>query len=129
MHALAVFSAKNIFSGQVGSKEVRLVLGLEPGESRIITAHIHGLAQWTLISSQVKVSRLGTHDAWGLGTVTRDKSVLFFPWFVALVVALLITGAWWRQQRKKYHGRAGNSDNDANSLNSGNGGNVAVEVE
>jgi len=98
---VAVFSVKNFLGGQVGSNSVKLVVGLEPEETRIITATIQGLAQWTLVSSQVTVSRLGDKDAWGLGSVTRDCSVFFFPWFVALMVATLVGGTWWWWRRRR----------------------------
>ncbi|MCL2804206.1 MAG: hypothetical protein FWD29_09720, partial [Micrococcales bacterium] len=99
--AVAEFSVKQIFGGQVGSKSVKLVLYLAPEESRIVTTSIHGMAQWTLVSSQVTVSRMGNHDAWGLGSVTRNSWTLFFPWFLVLMLAAGIVGAWWWRRRRK----------------------------
>jgi len=101
VNAVAVFSVNHFFGGQVGWKDKVSVLELEPGESRVITGRVDRLAQWTLVMGKVSVSRLEDHDAWGLGTVTRDRWVLFFPWFLALIAAMAVSFAVRRRRRQR----------------------------
>lgn len=130
--AMAVFEVHQIFGGLIGSKDEVKVLNLRPGESKVITGHINDLAQWALVLSSVNVSRLGD-DAWGLGSVTRDHWVFYFPWFIALILFIATSGlVWWRVRRKTYRKQinseqtelATSSDNEAP-----NDGESVVEAE
>jgi len=121
--AIAIFTVSHFFGGRVGQKDIKFVINLEPGESTIITGHVGSMAQWTFVNTEVTVSRVGSDDAWGLGSVTRDRWVFFFPWFIALVVVLLAAGAIWRKQRRKANATANQSDpNSVGGSNLGDGG-------
>lgn len=130
LDVVAVFSANNLFGGHVGSKEKVVLLDIKPGETKTISGQVNGLGQWALVKSQVEVSRMGEEDAWGLGTVNRDRWVFFLPWFLVLLAVLLLVGAfYWRRRRKARVLAAQSSDTQPESPHlDGNNGASTVEA-
>lgn len=64
------------------------IAALQPGETRVATARLHHAGQWTLISAHATLTPPATVDGVALKPVTRDATVLVFPWLLALLVLL-----------------------------------------
>ncbi|MBN9177879.1 MAG: hypothetical protein J0I43_10985 [Microbacterium sp.] len=65
------------------------IAGLQPGESRVVPAQLHGAGQWTLVNAHATVTPPETVDGVALTPLTRDATVFLFPWLLAGLAALI----------------------------------------
>jgi hypothetical protein len=80
----------NVFGAGVGSRAEVSVPALKPDESRVVSAPLGGVGQWTMLTAHATFTPPSTIDGNEVPPVTRDAAVLVFPWLVAL---LLVGGA------------------------------------
>jgi len=85
-------SAKFWLTSPVGntlSTEIKDVAGLESGESRVVTAHLSGVGQWTMLTAHMTFTPPAEVDGVKLVPVSRDVIVFAEPWlvFTGLLVA------------------------------------------
>lgn len=90
--ATADFWMNNVFGGRVDTAEQVAITALLPGESRVVTAQLHHAGQWTLLDVHVTFTPPESVDGTPLTPVTRDASVLFFPWLIIGGLGLLVIG-------------------------------------
>lgn len=73
------------------------VTGVQPGETRLLSMRLHGAGQWGLVNTHVRITPPPVVDGTSLTPVTREAMVVVFPWFAALVAALVVIGILvWR---------------------------------
>lgn len=72
------------------------VTGVQPGETRLLSARLHGVGQWVLVNAHVRITPPPVVDGTSLTPATRDALVMVFPWLAVLVGALVVIGllAW-----------------------------------
>ncbi|WP_156495917.1 hypothetical protein [Microbacterium sp. T32] len=82
-----------VFSNDLDAVNDVPIAGLQPGETRVVSASLHNAGQWTLISGHVTLTPPDAVDGTALTPVTRDGLFLLFPWLIVvlLIVAVL---AW-----------------------------------
>jgi hypothetical protein len=87
------------FGGPVGIPVDVPVLQLKSGETRVISAQITGLAQWTMVSAHATFTPPQKLDGVTLSPLTRDTVIWFLPWFVLLVAG--VAGAEYLRRRRR----------------------------
>lgn len=82
-----------VFSNRLDTASEVPITGLQPGETRVVSASLHGAGQWTLVSGHVTLTPPDSVDGTALTPVTHDGLFLVFPW---LILSLLVVGvvAW-----------------------------------
>lgn len=95
-----------VFGGPVGIPVEVPVLQLKPGETRVVSAEITGLAQWTVVTAHATYTPPPKLGEVVLAPLTRETMILFLPWFV-LVVAGLAGAEYWRRRRAQRRRRSG----------------------
>jgi hypothetical protein len=85
-------SAKFWLTSPIGttlSTEVKNVVGLGAGESRVVTARLPGVGQWTMVTAHMTFTPPAEVDGVKLVPVSRDVIVFAEPWlvFTGLLVA------------------------------------------
>ncbi|WP_295786010.1 hypothetical protein [uncultured Microbacterium sp.] len=78
-----------VFSTRLDGTGDVAITGLQPGESRVVSATLHGAGQWTLVSTHVSFTPPETVGGQAASAVTRDAFVLVFPWLLVLVAVVL----------------------------------------
>ncbi|PTT23166.1 hypothetical protein DBR36_00340 [Microbacterium sp. HMWF026] len=81
-----------VFASRLDGTGDVAITGLQPGESRVVSATLHGAGQWTLVSTHVSFTPPETVSGEGATSVTRDALVLVFPWLLVLVAVVLALG-------------------------------------
>lgn len=73
-----------------------VVSALQPGEVRVVSTRLHNAGQWGAINVHATITPPATVDGTALTPVTRDATVVVFPWLVGLAAAILAIGllAW-----------------------------------
>lgn len=79
-----------IFSNRLGAVDGVPIAALQPGETRVVTASVHGVGQWTLVSAHVTFTPPATVDGAAATAVTRDALVLVFPWLLVLGAVVVV---------------------------------------
>lgn len=82
-----------IFSNRLGTVDDVPIAALQPGETRVVSASLHGAGQWTLISGHVTLTPPDSVDGTALSPVTRDGLFLLFPWLIVVLLVVLVL-AW-----------------------------------
>lgn len=86
-----------LFGTALDSASAVPVTGLQPGETRLISARLHGAGQWGLVNTHVTITPPATVDGTALTPVTRDALVVVFPWLsTSLAATLAIALLAWR---------------------------------
>jgi hypothetical protein len=94
----ATFWINQIFGGPVDVPVVVSVDTLRAGETRVVEANFHGLAQWTMLSAHATLAVPGKGQV-ELAPILRDAIIWFLPWFIALLVAIGGAVILWRRLR------------------------------
>lgn len=98
--ANARFWMSSVFGNQIDALDGVPVAALQPGEMRIVTAQLHQGGQWTVLNAHVTLTPPESVDGHALTPVTRDATVLLFPWLIALIFVALGAGLLvWRLVR------------------------------
>lgn len=79
-----------IFSNRLGAVDGVAIAALQPGETRVVAASVHGAGQWTLVSAHVTFTPPATVDGAAATAVTRDALVLVFPWLLVLGAVVVV---------------------------------------
>lgn len=78
-----------VFVIRIDSDDVAIP-ALQPGETRVVSATLHGAGQWTLLSTHVTFTPPDTVDGAALTPVTRDALILLFPWLAVMIAVVLV---------------------------------------
>ena len=65
---------------------------LQPGESRVVSAELHGAGQWTLVDTHVTLTPPETIDGTEVKPITRDALVFVFPWLLVAAAGVALLG-------------------------------------
>ncbi|WP_022877795.1 hypothetical protein [Microbacterium sp. B19] len=82
-----------VFSNRLDTASEVPIAGLQPGETRVVSASLHGAGQWTLVSGHVTLTPPDTVDGTALTPVTRDGLFLVFPWLLLSLLVVAVV-AW-----------------------------------
>lgn len=120
------FTVRNVYPGEVsGSARFWLtgpfgvpvgqpvefpVEAIKAGETRLVTARINGLAQWTVVTASATFTPPATLGELKLTPLTRTTLVWYLPWFVLLLMA--ITATWLLERRRRQLRRAAQTGPD-----------------
>jgi hypothetical protein len=88
--ATADFWMDHVFGGRVDSADGVAISALQPGETRVVTAQLHHAGQWTLLDAHVTLTPPESVDGTPLTPVTRDATILVFPWLIVSAIALVV---------------------------------------
>jgi hypothetical protein len=83
----ARFWIDNAFGVPVAEVTNLRIQNLEPGETRIVTATMRGIGQWTVLGGHVTLIPPDEVDGTELSPLTRDTTLALAPLFVLLLVA------------------------------------------
>jgi len=98
------------FGVAVGQPVEFPVEAIKPGETRLVTARINGLAQWTVVTASATFTPPATLGELKLTPLTRTTLVWYLPWFVLLLLAMVATGLVERRRRKLRRAAAAGPD-------------------
>jgi len=120
------FTVRNVYPGEVsGSARFWLtgpfgvpvgqpvefpVEAIKAGETRLVTARINGLAQWTVVTASATFTPPATLGELKLTPLTRTTLVWYLPWFVLLLAAMVTT--WLLERRRRQLRRAAQAGPD-----------------
>lgn len=90
--ASASFWATNFFGSSIGAPLVVPIDALQPGETRMVSATLGGLAQWTVITAHTTFTPPVKVGDTALSPVSRDAVVWFAPWLFLLLTS--VAGVW-----------------------------------
>lgn len=77
-----------VFPQRLDAVDDVAVSALQPGETRVVSAHLQHGGQWTLLSTHVTLTPPESVDGVALTPVTRDALTVMFPWVVVLLLVL-----------------------------------------
>ncbi|KTR96730.1 hypothetical protein NS220_00760 [Microbacterium testaceum] len=77
-----------IFPQRLDAVDDVAIAGLQPGETRVVSARLRHGGQWTLLSTHVTLTPPESVDGVALTPVTRDALALLFPWVITGLVVL-----------------------------------------
>ncbi|BAJ75603.1 hypothetical protein MTES_2639 [Microbacterium testaceum StLB037] len=77
-----------IFPQRLDAVDDVAIAGLQPGETRVVSARLRHGGQWTLLSTHVTLTPPESVDGVALTPVTRDALTLLFPWVVTGLAVL-----------------------------------------
>ncbi|PRY67496.1 hypothetical protein B0I08_106103 [Glaciihabitans tibetensis] len=89
-------SAKFWLTTLIGTKistEVKDVVGLEAGQSRVVTARLPGVGQWTVVTAHMTFTPPAEVGGVKLVPVSRDRIVFAEPWLL-FTILLVAAGAY-----------------------------------
>lgn len=101
--ATADFWMEGPFGNRVAQVDAVNVSQLKAGESRVVSAELPGVGQWTVLTAHATFRPPAEVEGTSLSPLTRDVTVFVFPWMVAS--ALLLAGIafgvarLWRSRR------------------------------
>lgn len=75
-----------VFGNSIDSVEAVPITGLAAGETRVVSAELHGAGQWTLLDARVTLTPGDTVDGVAQLPVSRDGMVFVFPWLLVVAV-------------------------------------------
>ncbi|KAA9110980.1 hypothetical protein [Microbacterium rhizomatis] len=81
-----------LFTNRIDTVDAVAITGLQPGETRVVTTQLHHAGQWTVLDAHVTLTPPETVDGTALAPVTRDATVLFFPWLIVGALAIMAIG-------------------------------------
>jgi len=87
------------FGNTVGHQVEVTANGIQPGETRAITATIHGVGQWGILTGHATFVPPQYLDSVTLTAVTRTGTIVYVPWFPA--VCLAGASALWFALRRR----------------------------
>lgn len=79
-----------VFSNRLDTVSDVPIAALQPGETRVVSAELHGAGQWTLLSGHVTLTPPDSVDGTALSPVTRDGLFLLFPWLIVVLIVVLV---------------------------------------
>lgn len=85
----ATFTLDGPFGNRISTIDAD-VAGLEPGQSRVVTADLPGSGQWGFLTAHATFTPPDVVDGVELDQVTRDASLFAFPWFTAILGVLIL---------------------------------------
>lgn len=88
--ATADFWMEGPFGNRVAQADAVTVPQLKAGESRVVSAELPGVGQWTVLTAHATLRPPAEVEGTQLSPLTRDVTVFAFPWMV--VSALLLAG-------------------------------------
>lgn len=77
-----------VFPQRLDAVDDVAIAGLQPGETRVVSARLRHGGQWTLLSTHVTLTPPESVDGVALSPVTRDALTLLFPWVLTALVVL-----------------------------------------
>jgi len=77
-----------VFPQRLDAVDDVTIAGLQPGETRVVSARLRHGGQWTLLSTHVTLTPPESVDGVALTPVTRDALTLLFPWVLTALVLL-----------------------------------------
>jgi len=86
--ATADFWIQGPFGNRLASIDAVTIAQLKAGESRVVSAEVPGVGQWTVVTAHATFRPPAEVDGTTLSPLTRDATVFVFPWFAVLVVLL-----------------------------------------
>ncbi len=82
------FWVTNIFGAELSAVDPVAVAGLKPGESRVVSATLPGVGQWTFATAHMTLTPPETVEGVELQPLTRDAFVVLPPWFLLALLAI-----------------------------------------
>lgn len=95
----AIFWVTAWFGNTVGHRVEVSVPNIQAGETRTVTATVHGVGQWGILTGHVTFVPPKYLDSVTLTAVTRTGTVVYIPWFP--VVCLAGGSAFWFAMRRR----------------------------
>ena len=89
-----------VFGGPVDQPVIVAVDKLKSGETRMVEANFHGLAQWTVLSGHATLAVPSNGDV-VLAPIGRDAMIWFLPWLIVILGALGAVAILWRRLRPR----------------------------
>lgn len=83
----ARFWVTNVFGAELAAVDPVEVPALKPDESRVVSATLSGVGQWTFATAHMTLTPPETVDGVALEPLTRETFVVLPPWFL-IVLAL-----------------------------------------
>lgn len=77
-----------IFPQRLDAVDDVAIAGLQPGETRVVSARLRHGGQWTLLSTHVTLTPPESVDGVALTAVKRDALTLLFPWVLTGLAVL-----------------------------------------
>jgi hypothetical protein len=87
LDAHASFWVTAWFGNRVGRQVEVSVPDIQPGETRAVTASVHGVGQWGILNGHVTFVPPKSLDSVTLNAVTRTGTIVYIPWFFAVCLA------------------------------------------
>ncbi|WP_375384988.1 hypothetical protein [uncultured Microbacterium sp.] len=81
-----------LFSNRVDTADAVAITALLPGETRVVTTQLRHAGQWTVLDAHVTLTPPESVDGTPLTPVTRDATVLVFPWLIVAGLAVALLG-------------------------------------
>lgn len=101
--ATADFWMEGPFGNRVAQVDAVTVSQLKAGESRVVSAELPGVGQWTVLTAHATFRPPAGVEGTPLSPLTRDVTVFAFPWMVVAVLLLagiaLVLVQLWRSRR------------------------------
>lgn len=82
------FWVTNAFGAELSAVDPVQVTALKPGESRVVSAVLPGVGQWTFASAHMTLTPPATVAGVELQPLTRDVFVVLPPWFLLALIAI-----------------------------------------
>jgi hypothetical protein len=60
---------------------------IQPGETRAVTASVHGVGQWGILNGHATFVPPKSLDSVTLNAATRTGTIVYIPWFPAVCLA------------------------------------------
>ncbi|TAJ46794.1 MAG: hypothetical protein EPO52_14725 [Herbiconiux sp.] len=82
------FWVTNAFGAELSAVDPVEVTALKPGESRVVSATLTGVGQWTFATAHMTLTPPTTVAGEELQPLTRDAFVVLPPWFLLALLAI-----------------------------------------
>lgn len=92
--ASAQFWANSPFGSELGVVEDIAVAQLAPGESRIVSAEISGIAQWIVLDAGYTFNPPASIEGVAMDAVSRSALLFVFPWALSVVGFIVVAGTF-----------------------------------
>lgn len=92
--ASAQFWANSPFGSELGVVEDVAVAQLAPGESRIVSAEISGIAQWIVLDAGYTFTPPASIEGIAMDAVSRSALLFVFPWALSVVGFIAVAGVF-----------------------------------
>ncbi|CAL8978956.1 hypothetical protein PROP_02651 [Propionicimonas sp. T2.31MG-18] len=89
LDASATFWVTNLFGGTVGTPVTVAIGDLKSNETRLVSARLGGLAQWTILTGHATFTPPEKLGDVVLAPVNRESTVWFVPWAIVALAGLV----------------------------------------